>query len=200
MNKTARFFILFVVISVLGALPLAAMAGEARVIEEAVFGPGTKTVTFDLPGAPDSISLTVLNGAEKGQTRASSAVVELNGKTLYRQKDFNQNVSTLSTTIPREELTGTGNRLTVMVNGRPAAFLKVTLTGDYPAPPPPPPPPPAPAKVAWYIDNDKDGYGAGNPIMMPAGVPPPPGSLTLVLVNGDCNDFDPMIYPGNGCP
>ncbi|MBE0662584.1 MAG: S8 family serine peptidase [Bacteroidales bacterium] len=44
--------------------------------------------------------------------------------------------------------------------------------------------------VLTYFDGDGDGYGAGSPS---TACPPPPG---YVLLDGDCDDNDPLIYPG----
>ncbi len=44
--------------------------------------------------------------------------------------------------------------------------------------------------AAWYVDGDRDGFGAGAPIDQ---CDP---SANLVSVDGDCNDADPAIFPG----
>jgi hypothetical protein len=173
--------------------PLAA-AGESRVVFEGVFAPGERSVTFAVPDGAESFALGVVNGSDKGVDRVSSAVVTLNGKTLYTQKDFNQNVASLSASLPKGSLAGDGNVLAVGVKGRSDSFLKVTITGAYPAVTVTAPPP-APAMVAWYPDRDGDG-----PMMFPAGVPAPPGPVPYVIRGGDCNDMNPMVFPGNGCP
>lgn len=170
------------------------LAAQTKLLAEGTFSAGTQIITFDVPDAPLSLSIKVLNGTQKGSDRVSSALVELNGKAIYRQKDLNQNVGSLVGNIVKEDTRPAGNRLTVTVNGRPEATLKVTILGEYSDPPPPTT---TVTMQAWYQDFDRDGYGAGAPLFLPADAPPP-GLSTLR--GGDCNDNDPAVYPGNGCP
>jgi hypothetical protein len=176
-----------------------AWALDNMTILEATIGPGTKVVDFAVPGSPESVSLKIINGSARGVDRVSSAVVTLNDRKLYTQKDFNQNVSSLVMSLDKELLKAEGNQLKVKVEGRPAAFLKVTIVASYPAVIiAPQPPPPAPLNlVAWYLDNDGDGFGAGTPIMLAAGEPAPGSNWTTQ--GGDCDDNNPLVYPGNGC-
>src|SRR5215213_10999824 len=52
---------------------------------------------FSLPaGAIAPFTILVDNGAPSGSNRVSSAIIKLNGTTLYKSNDFNQNVSSLT--------------------------------------------------------------------------------------------------------
>jgi len=180
----------------LAAVP--ALAAQTKLLAEGTFGPGTQILNFDAAVTPLSLSIKVLNGTERGVNRVSSATVDFNGKAIFREKDFNQkDVGSLVGNLAKEDILAVGNRLTVRVNGRPEAFLKVTILGEYPDPPPPTTTgPPAPPQ-AWYMDMDHDGYGAGEPVYFPVEAPPPPGFAPR---GGDCDDTNPALYPGNGCP
>ncbi len=201
MKRTTVFFsMLLTSILVLALGTPTAWALDTKIIAEAAIGPGTKALTFAVTGSPESVSLKIVNGSAKGVDRVSSAVITLNGEQLYSQKDFNQNVASLVMSLGKDLLKAESNKLEVSVQGRAAAFLKVTIEAAYPdviiATPPPPPPAPVPT-VAWYFDADGDGFGAGTPTMLPVGAPSP--GLSWTTQAGDCNDADPTIYPGNGC-
>jgi hypothetical protein len=51
--------------------------------------------------------------------------------------------------------------------------------------------PPAQSVFSWYLDDDGDGYGAGTPTSSPTAP-----SAEHVLIAGDCDDTDLMIFPG----
>ncbi len=50
------------------------------------------------------------------------------------------------------------------------------------------------AFAPWFADTDGDGFGDNASSVLACAQPP-----GFVADNHDCNDADPMVYPGNGC-
>jgi hypothetical protein len=54
-----------------------------------------------------------------------------------------------------------------------------------------------PLRARWYPDADGDTYGPPTPSVLTACLPSA-GYVTTTA--GDCNDSNPAVYPGSGCP
>lgn len=54
-----------------------------------------------------------------------------------------------------------------------------------------------PLRAYWYQDGDGDGYGPPTPSHRTACLPPAGYTTTEA---GDCDDSNPAVYPGSGCP
>lgn len=97
-------------------------------------GPGapvTITDAFTLPaGAQSPFLLCVVNGAPDGTLRVSSASIKLNGQDVFRPRDFNQQVSTLSAAIEPSA----ANNLQARLMSAPGSYLTITLASDCHAP------------------------------------------------------------------
>jgi RHS repeat-associated protein len=82
---------------------------------------------FSLPAdtvAP--FTILVENGSPSGSNRVSSATIKLNGTTLYKSNDFNQNVSSLTKPVT---LTA-ANTLEVKLASAPGSYLTITFTAS----------------------------------------------------------------------
>lgn len=55
--------------------------------------------TFNVPAAQGTFTLDVINGTGGGDNAVSSAVVEVNGTTILKANDFNQNISRITRTL-----------------------------------------------------------------------------------------------------
>jgi RHS repeat-associated protein len=87
--------------------------------------PTTVTESFALPSnAVPPFILIVQNGAPDGSARVSSATIRLNSVEVFAQRDFNQNVATLTKQVP---LVAT-NRLEVTLSSAVGSFLTITVT------------------------------------------------------------------------
>lgn len=197
--KTMRFWgvvVLMVAIVLTGLYaPPSVSAGQVRKVKEFEFTVGEEEIEFDLvPGytvlragssaMADRYSLMVTNGEARGKDRVSSAKVILNGRMIFKQNRFNQNMVSLSEPLEGSDIRAQGNQLYVQVNGRPGSKLTVTLYGEF-------------SYVTWYLDRDRDGYGDDKTSRpFPPGYNPGP---YYSQVGGDCNDYDSEVYPGNGC-
>jgi hypothetical protein len=186
------------------ALPGTGLAEEEyRVIGEITAGPGVSSHVFPLYDTWEtstsslygnvpllkSISVDVLNGAEKTRHRVTSAVVTVNGNVIFRQRDFNARVLSLSkTVVPDPETSEIA--VTVEVVGKKKCYATVRLVGTYEIPERIP--------VTWYLDMDGDEFGGTISIDGFLDSPPPDrGDDTWVTVGGDCNDYNPYAYPGS---
>jgi hypothetical protein len=94
-----------------------------------VFGPMEFVRSTGAP-TPDSRTFSVPNPAttfllEITSLGVSSATIELNGVTLFRQSDFNMNVGTLSKPV----VLRSSNQLTVLMNGKPDERLIIRILG-----------------------------------------------------------------------
>jgi hypothetical protein len=95
--------------------------------------PVTVTEKFSLPadaGAPFTVQ--VQNGAADGSGRTSSATVNLNGAELFRQRDFNQNLPSLTRSVSL----AAANTLEVELTSAPGSFITITITATRAALPP----------------------------------------------------------------
>jgi RHS repeat-associated protein len=80
---------------------------------------------FSLPAdAVAPFTILVDNGSPSGSNRISSATIKLNGTTLYKSNDFNQNVSSLTKPVT---LTA-ANTLEVKLSSAPGSYLTITFT------------------------------------------------------------------------
>jgi len=81
------------------------------------------------PRAPFTLALQ--NGDDAGNNKVSSATVKVNGATIVRQSDFNQQVVWLNK--PLTNLVPGSNNLSVEVSNKSttSSFVTVTITGDY---------------------------------------------------------------------
>ena len=101
-----------------------------------VFGPETfirktgkpvvETVSFTVKNPDTTYTLYIYNGETNSEyKRVSSAVVTLNGTTIFDTNDFNQQVSVLK----KEVNVSASNELQVEIRGRPGGALTVVLKG-----------------------------------------------------------------------
>lgn len=184
-------------------LPKPAGATEPTPLFDHAYTKGVHSDMFPLPAGAEDVLLTISCGDQRSQTRVSSAVVWLNGKVLFRPRDFNQNVDRLVRSLAPDNLESENNLIEVDIEGRPSASLQILVTARLPEPESvPQSAPPANQPVAWYHDSDFDGFGFGPPgLFLPASVDPyqPPSFYQWVTRGGDCNDLNADIYPGHGC-
>jgi len=145
-------------------------------------------------------SIQVINGKNRGKNRVSSAKVILNDQVLYKQKDFKaaRKFKSISAPLGVDLIKPTGNVLKVLVNGKPGAYVKVGIYGEYSdtgsggsAVP-----------GALYLDKDGDLYGDINEICLPGTECFDWASYGVDYVwrsqGGDCDDSNDQIHPGNG--
>jgi hypothetical protein len=77
--------------------------------------------TFNVPSAQGTFTLRVINGTGAGDNAVSSAVVDVNGTTILKANDFNQNVSQISRTLTN--LAQGANTLSVELKSIPSSYL-----------------------------------------------------------------------------
>jgi len=157
---------------------------------------------FDDPNQCKAVgySIQVINGNKKKKETVTSAKIMLNGKVLYRQKDFKKKFKSLSAPLDMDLIKANGNVLEVMVNGRPGSHITVGIYGEYsgndtgggsvPG--------------AVYLDMDLDGYGS---TMWTGSGEPTDYSVygydwVWVSNGGDCDEGDPLVNPSvaGTCP
>lgn len=173
-----------------------ALAAQTKTVAQFKLERGESTLTFDVPKLAEEYSVQITNGSNGGD-RVSSASITLNGIPLFNPKDFNQEVGSLTAKLAADVIRLADNELSYKVSSRPGSFLQVVILGVYKEP----------EMIAYYRDADGDGYGAPAPvILLPAGTPPPPSPIlrgvpqyTWVTRGGDCNDMNPLVFPGQGC-
>jgi len=162
-TKQIKLLVLLAVGSLL-LLPAFVAADQYVELGTVKFGPGTNTETF-LLGAQNrlmstssdtlkSLIISVQNGDKKGKTRASSAVINVNGEDIFTQKDFNQNVlpSSLTTTRDVDDPDMQEVVLKVRVNGHKDVRMGVTITAVYEEQEIP---------MQWCLDTNFDGMPDG---------------------------------------
>jgi len=86
--------------------------------------PETEQIFFTVSDANSPFLLRLTNGTPEGLHRASSAVVELNGKEVFRPSEFNQKVTGLSRQVT---LLSGKNLLEVRLRSAPGAFITLEL-------------------------------------------------------------------------
>ncbi len=79
--------------------------------------PVTDTLSFTLPDTTGPFLLELVNGDVSGAHRVSSAVVTLNGQSVFRPRDFNQQIAGLT----RQVILQSSNTLTVELRSAPPA-------------------------------------------------------------------------------
>jgi RHS repeat-associated protein len=149
MGKAVRSCVVLSILAlVISLAPIPTLAGT---VEVEIFGPevfsrdaGASqaairnfTVT-DLSAS--TFLLKVDNGSVEEGGQVSSAVVVLNGTTILKQNDFNQNIYFLEEPV---SLLAT-NELEVRVNSIPSSYITITIVGNYDDP--------------GASDDDGDGY------------------------------------------
>ena len=88
--------------------------------------PVVETVSFTVKNPDTTYTLYIYNGGTNSEyKRVSSAVVTLNGTTIFDTNDFNQQVSVLK----KEVNVSASNELQVEIRGRPGGALTVVLKG-----------------------------------------------------------------------
>ena len=85
--------------------------------------------TFNVPAAQGTFTLDVINGTGAGDNAVSSAVVDVNGSTILKANDFNQNISRITRILTN--LGQGANTLSVEVKSIPSSYLTITITGEY---------------------------------------------------------------------
>ena len=85
--------------------------------------------SFNVPSAQGTFTLRVINGTGGGDNAVSLAVVDVNGTTILKANDFNQNVSQISRTLTN--LVQGVNTLSVEVKSIPSSYLTLSITGDF---------------------------------------------------------------------
>jgi RHS repeat-associated protein len=86
---------------------------------------------FTVPSTQGTFTLTLKNGDDAGNNKISSATVKVNGATIARQSDFNQQVVWIIK--PLTNLVPGSNTLSVEVSNKSStsSFVTATITGDY---------------------------------------------------------------------
>jgi len=89
--------------------------------------PNTYQDHFTLPQAATSpFILNVVNGAPNGSNRVSSGTIKINGTTIIKQSDFNQQVDTIRRTISLKS----SNTIEVQLASAPNSYITITITGQ----------------------------------------------------------------------
>jgi len=78
----------------------------------------------------DKGKIIVQNGDPNGDHRISSAVITLNGQTIFTQNQFNQNVDRLEAAVDLNEI----NTLTVELKSKPGSYLTIKVIQDVEPP------------------------------------------------------------------
>ena len=88
--------------------------------------PVVETVSFTVKNPDTTYTLYIYNGGTNSEyKRVSSAVVTLNGTTIFDTNDFNQQVSVLK----KEVNVSASNELQIEIRGRPRSALTIVLKG-----------------------------------------------------------------------
>src|SRR5574341_1392939 len=103
-----------------------------------LFGPesfsrssGVALRNFNVPSTQGAFTLRLKNGDDAGNNKVSSATVKVNGATIIRSSDFNQQVVWIIK--PLTNLVAGSNTLSVEVSNKSStsSFVTITITGDY---------------------------------------------------------------------
>lgn len=189
--------IAFLAFAVCLAAPWTAEASVTKVIAQFKLEKGENSIKFNLTKLADEYSVQITNGDTYGKNRVTSAAITINGVSLFKQSDFSEQVGSLSASLGADALQVGENDLSYKVSSKPGSFLLVSISGVYPED----------KMIAYYRDFDGDGFGAPAPVLLlPAGTNPPPAPVmrgavlyTWVTKGGDCNDYNPLVFPGQGC-
>jgi len=203
LSKSFVLMLVFAVCCIVTLPGISAAEDEYRVIGELTAGPGVTSETFPLYEAVEaaavslytvvpqlkSISIDVLNGAEKTKHRVTAAVVTVNGDVIFKESDFNARVLSLSKTLEAEpDMAEVA--VSVEVKGQKNSNLTLRVIGVFEVPDRVP--------VIWYLDVDGDGFGGVLSIPGFLDSPPPDrGDASWVTIGGDCNDYIATRYPGS---
>jgi len=111
---------------------LAGSPAEAGTVS--VFGPrkylrtsGKPVVALDrFSAVAGKATLNVVNGEADGGNRVSSAVITLNGKSVFKTMDFNQNVYRLTASVDLDRQ----NSLAVQLESKPGSYLTVEIVTE----------------------------------------------------------------------
>ncbi|GAA6173937.1 hypothetical protein NBRC116592_36070 [Colwellia sp. KU-HH00111] len=129
------FFRALVLFSVFNLLSFETLASRITLLENTSFvrakgKPKVETVQFSYQEG-DNFQLTLFNGGENHQyCRISSAVIELNGQTVFSQSDFNQQVFKLTFDVELQE----NNTLSVKLTSKPDCGIELNVNGEEPSP------------------------------------------------------------------
>src|SRR5574341_1521519 len=103
-----------------------------------LFGPesfsrssGVALRNFNVPSTQGTFTLRLKNGDDAGNNKVSSATVKVNGATIVRSSDFNQQVVWIIK--PLTNLVAGSNTRSVEVSNKSStsSFVTITITGDY---------------------------------------------------------------------
>ena len=117
-------------------LSFGAMASSITLLDNTSFirskgKPKIETIQFSYQEG-ENFQLTLFNGGENHQyCRISSAVIELNGTTIFSQSDFNQQVFQLSADVTLQA----SNTLSVELKSKPNCGIEINVNGDELFPP-----------------------------------------------------------------
>ncbi len=198
MKKITSAATIFCAVAVCAILAMPAVAPAEELISYE-FGPGQHHETFFLGSsarafapsafhepALEALYVEVKNGSGKGMSRVSSATVSVNGKEIFSQKDFsNQMDYSLARKIELADTSSGKIDLLVRVNGSKFSTLTVTVTGIYENPGPV-------LDVPWFLDTDMDGVGGSIIGMGTYDTPPPPDPRGIWVPIG--GDMDEVIF------
>ena len=111
------------------------LGGESTVFGPARFErgagtPATESKTFVSPFSGPGYVLKVHNGDNQSENRTSGATIALNGQTVVKPSDFNQQIEWIERTVPLS----LNNELAVTLAGPPGSFITLTITGEHPVP------------------------------------------------------------------
>lgn len=132
LRKVTLTLILFIGVFL---FPFGATASSVELLENTSFirakgKPKVETIQFSYQ-AGKHFQLTVYNGGENKQyCRISSAIIALNGVTVFSQNDFNQQVFKLTSDVPLQEK----NTLSVKLNSKPNCGIELNVSGEEPSP------------------------------------------------------------------
>lgn len=128
--------------------------------------PNTYTDTFQ--AAAGSGSLIIHNGDSAGNNRVSSAVIYLNGKTIFSPSDFNQKVYNLQKSV---QLNSGTNAIVIELRSKPGSYITVAVVDMR--------------SIDLTITSPSDGASViGSSVMVKGTVVNYAGAETGVTVNG----------------
>lgn len=105
--------------------------GPQTFVREPGGEPSSYQILFSSPVSGDEFHLKVLNGNDLGEGRISSGSLTLNGAPVIYPTDFNQQVRSISRTVPLEGQ----NQLSIALASVPRSYATVAITGSDNSPP-----------------------------------------------------------------